>query len=321
MLYRRGFFRSVLLIVLACLCMWSASALGESAAGTPGKADSATGQTEEVKMIKFKRLKVPENTEYLDLGKTVLAYDEYRSFYDFLNKLPNLKRVDMFATRIPRKRINELVERFPQVEFGWTMAVGNHSVRTDAIAFSTSHNDRAARHETEEFTVLKYCKNLMALDIGHNAVKDLSFLYDLPNLRVLILVDNQFQDITPVASLKELEYLELFYNDIRDVSALTALENLKDLNLGFNRIVDISPLEEMTWLERLWVPQFNSHNPTKKPDPEAVRKLVEALPDTLVDSTAKTSVGNDWRKHVRYENMRQVFKTNEWIPLDTPLKK
>lgn len=299
-------FRSVVLVVLACVALLS-TALAE--------------QTQEVKTVSFKKLKVTTDVEYLDLGKVTLEYSDYQKFYEFLAKLPNLKKVDMFSTRIPAKRIEQLVEKFPQIEFGWTMAVGNHSVRTDAVAFITSHNDQSARHATEEFAVLKYCKNLLALDIGHNAVDDLSFLYDLPNLRILILADNQFQDITPVGSLTQLEYLELFYNDIRDVSALTSLVNLKDLNLGFNRITDISPLESMTWLERLWVPQFNSHNVTKKPDPEAVAKLKAALPDTLVDSTAVTSIENGWRKHTRYQNMRKIFETNTWIPLDTPVEK
>lgn len=302
MAFFRNCFHKTLLIVLVCMLLLSAVAFSE----------------EEAPMVNFKGLKVPVNAEYIDLGKKTLAYDEYRLFYEFLEKLPYLKKVDMFSTRIPQERIYELVERFPQIEFGWTMAVGNHGVRTDAVAFSTSHNDQSARHETEEFAVLKYCKNLVALDIGHNAVKDLSFLYDLPQLKILILVDNQFQDITPVGSLTELEYLELFFNDIRDVSALTTLVNLKDLNLGFNRIQDISPIESMTWLERLWVPQYNSHNPTKKPDPESIQMLTEALPDTKIDSTAKTSIGNDWREHIRYDNMRRVFKENIWIPLDTP---
>lgn len=294
--------RRVMLVALACLLLLSATALAE-----------------DVQTVSFKKLTVPVDATYIDLGKVTVAQSEYAKFYDFLAQLPDVTQVDMFATRIPRKRINELAEKFPQIEFGWTMAVGNHSVRTDAVAFTTSHSDSSARHGTEEFSVLKYCKNLMALDIGHNAVKDLSFLYDLPNLRILILVDNQFVDITPVASLTQLEYVELFFNDIQDVSALTGLTNVKDLNLGFNRITDISPLESMTWLERLWVPQFNSHNPNKKPDPEAVQKLIDALPNTQVDATAKSSIGNYWREHVRYQNMRRVFKENVWIPLDTPV--
>jgi len=311
MVFSHAAFRRALWVALMCLLFFSATALGECPAAMAEDANAAAEVT-------FKKLSVPADAEYIDLGKVTVSNSEYSQFYDFLGQLPSLKRVDMFSTRIPRKRINELAEKFPQIEFGWTMAVGNHSVRTDDVAFSTSHSDRATRHGTEEFSVLKYCKNLVALDIGHNAVKDLSFLYDLPQLKILILVDNQFQDITPVGSLTELEYLELFYNDIRDVSALTTLTNLKDLNLGFNRIEDISPLEGMTWLERLWVPQFNSHNPSNKPDPEAVEKLTAALPDTLVDTTAKSSIGNYWRDHIRYKNMRRIFKENIWIPLDTP---
>ncbi len=262
----------------------------------------------------------PVASEYIDLGKTAVPNGEYGEFYAFLSRFPNLKKVDMYATVIKRSRIGELTERFPGVEFGWTMDVGGHPLRTDAVSFTTAHSDRSRRHGTEEFSVLKYCKNLAALDLGHNAVDDLTFLKDLPGLKILILVDNQFQDITPVASLTELEYLELFYNDIRDVSALAGLTKLKDLNLGFNRIADISPLASMTWLERLWIPQYNSHNPNKRPDQEAVRKLTEALPDTLVDATAKSSVGNYWRDHIHYVNMRRVFKENVWIPLDTPVE-
>ena len=273
---------------------------------------------ETAQTVTYGKVTVRTDTEYVDLGKTKVSGKGFPQFYEFLEQLPNLKQVDMYSTRISRDRIEELTERFPGVEFGWTMAIGDHDVRTDAVAFTTAHSDRSRRHKTEDFSVLKYCKNLTALDIGHNAVKDLSFLYDLPGLRILILVDNQFQDITPVGALTDLEYLELFYNDIRDVSALTGLTQLKDLNLGFNRIEDISPLESMTWLERLWIPQYNSHNPSNKPDPEAVKKLAEALPDTQVDWTAKSSVGNHWRDHIRYENMRRIFKKNTWIPLDTP---
>ena len=271
---------------------------------------------EETETVKFKKLTVPADAESIDLEKVRVSAGEYEQFYEFLKKLPNLKHVDMFATKITRKRINELVEQFPQIEFGWTMAVGDHEVRTDAISFTTAHSDRSRRHKEEEFSVLKYCKNLVALDIGHNAVKDLSFLYDLPNLKILIVVDNQFQDITPIACMTNLEYLEVFYNDIRDISCLTGLTNLKDLNIGFNRITDISPLESMTWLDRLWITQYNSHNPTKKPDPEAVEKLREALPDTLIDSTAKSSIGNGWRDHPRYEIMRKIFKENVDLPLE-----
>ena len=125
---------------------------------------------EEAETVTFSKLTVPADAEYVDLGKiTVTSTEAYKKFYEFLGKLPNLKRVDMYATRIPRRRIDELVEKFPEVEFGWTMAVGNHDVRTDAVAFTTAHSDRSGRHKSEDFEVLKYCKGLLALDLGHHA--------------------------------------------------------------------------------------------------------------------------------------------------------
>ena len=266
--------------------------------------------------VRFKRFETAVDAEEIDLGKVGVAADEYEAFYDFLRRLPNLKRVDMYKTKIRRNRIEELAELFPDIEFGWTMMVGDHEVRTDISAFSTAHSDASRRHTNEDFSVLKYCKNLQALDIGHNAVTDLSFLQDLPNLKVLIVVDNQFQDITPIASLSQLEYLEIFFNDVRDISCLPALTRLMDLNICFNRITDIRPLHQMTWLKRLWVSQYNSHNPSIKPDPAEVEALVAALPDTQVDSTAKSSIGNHWRDHSHYKTLKKMFKTQSYLPFD-----
>ena len=269
-----------------------------------------------VETVSFKKLSVPVDAEYIDLGKVKVSIDEYPLFCDFLSKLPNLQHVDMFSTRIKADRIKELTEQFPRIEFGWTMVIGDHDVRTDISAFSTAHSDRSRRHSNEDFALLKYCKNLLALDIGHNGVTDLSFLYDLPNLKVLIVVDNKFQDLTPIASLHNLEYLEIFYNDVRDITPLAGLTKLLDLNICFNRIEDITPLYDMTWLKRLWVSQYNSHNPTIKPDPASIEALRNALPDTQIDSTAKSSVGNYWRDHAHYTVLRQMFKTQTYIPFE-----
>lgn len=272
--------------------------------------------SDETAVIKFKRLTVPVDAQTIDLGNNTVANSEYKAFYEFLAKLPELKKVDMYSTRISARRINELISRFPNVEFGWTMAVGDHSVRTDITAFSTRHSDRSGRHKNEDFELLKYCKNLQALDIGHNAVSDLSFLYELPKLKVLIVADNKFQDITPIASLKDLEYLEIFFNDVRDISPITSLNKLIDLNICFNRIKDITPLKQMTFLKRLWLSQYNSHNPTIKPDPAALEEIYSALPNTLVDSTAKSSVENGWREHPHYAVIHEMFKTQTYIPFD-----
>lgn len=254
-----------------------------------------------------KKLTVPVDIEELDLGKLTIGNDDFKAFYAFLEKLPNLKRVDMYATKMSRARIDRMAERFPDIEFGWTMSVGGRTLRTDATAFSTRHSgDTSYRYGANEFAVLKYCKNLLALDIGHNNVKDLSFLYDLPQLKVLILVDNKFTDLTPVASLTELEYLEIFYNTVTDISPLAALTNLVDLNICYNRIKDWTPLENLTGLRRLWLWQSNSQNVNNKFDPAIAQQLQEKLPDTYIDYLSQ-SVQGGWREGAHYEAIKRMF--------------
>ncbi len=252
------------------------------------------------------------NAEYIDMDKTRVT--DMDAFIAFLRKLPNLKKVDMFSTQIYTKDIDKLAAAFPDIEFGWTMRIGDHWVRTDATAFSTLHNNSSPAHTEKQFQYLKYCKNLLALDIGHNGVKDLSFLYDLPNLKVLILACNiNLKDITPVGSLKNLEYLELFKNDINDISCLANCTNLLDLNICFNRIKDWTPIHGLTKLERLWI--YNSNNWSKQYpiDRQIVADLKAALPNCHVDSTSYSTLGG-WREHDRYYVIFHMFKYGEYIP-------
>lgn len=260
------------------------------------------------------KLTVDENVTEIDLGK--MAVQDMDDFINFLRKLPNLKKVDMYTTRITTKNIDKLVEAFPDIEFGWTMRIGDHLVRTDATAFSTLHNNSSQMHTEKQFKYLKYCKNMLALDIGHNAVKDLDFLYDMPQLKVLIVACNiNLRDITPIGSLKDLEYLELFKNDIHDISCLANCTNLIDLNICFNRVKDWTPLHGLNKLERLWVYNSNNYSNDIPVDKEVVRALKEALPQCHVDSTSFSTLGG-WRDHDRYYVVFRMFKYGEYISFD-----
>ena len=254
------------------------------------------------------------DAEYIDLGKVRIT--EMNDFINFLGKLPNLKKVDMFNTNMYPKDIDLLAAAFPDIEFGWTMRIGDHWVRTDATAFSTLHNNSSPTHTENQFKYLKYCKNLVALDIGHNSVKNLNFLYDLPNLKVLILACNiDLHDITPVGSLTQLEYLELFKNDIHDISCLANCTNLIDLNICFNRVKDWTPLHGLTNLERLWLYNSNNWSEESPVDKQVVYALKEALPGCHVDSTSYSTLGG-WREHDRYYVIYHMFKYGEYIPFD-----
>ena len=173
-------------------------------------------RAEQSSRASYVNVSFPTDAEYIDMGsQRVVQWD---AFYTFLRKFPNLKKVDMFATEVYRTKINEIKAEFPDVEFGWTMRISEHTIRTDQTAFSTLHNNKSDPHRSVDFSILRYCTRLLALDIGHNLVEDVSFLHYLPQLRVLILACNiNLRDITPLRELTDLEYLELFKNDIHDI--------------------------------------------------------------------------------------------------------
>ena len=256
--------------------------------------------------VTFKKLTVSVDVEELDLGSVTVGQDDFKKFYQFLDKLPNLKRVDMYKTRMIRRRCEEMTERYPNIEFGWTLHFNNHTCRTDATAFSTRHGSESARHKSIDLSILKYCHRLVALDIGHNEVTTVNFLREMPQLKILIIADNKLNDIEPIGTLTNLEYLELFVNNVHDITPLANLTNLIDLNICYNRIKDLSPLYGLTNLRRLWIYNSNDYNPTHPLDPAAVQALQEALPDTYIDST-HMSVYGGWRKHPRYECIRRIF--------------
>ena len=244
------------------------------------------------------------------------------SNYDDLGKLlrcfPNIEQFDMFGTLIYRENIEALASAFPHVSFGWTMRVGDHDVRTDATAFSTLHNNTATQHSQVQFSLLKYCKNLYALDIGHNNVTDLSFLRDLPKIKILILAANQFTDISPIGDLKDLEYLEMFKNKVTDISPLANCKKLKDLNICFNKITSYEPLYGLKELERLWI--YSSRYFDRAPQPEDVYALKAALPQCKIDSTSYSTLGG-WRTGKHYDVIYYCFQNGVYVPWDADVPK
>lgn len=264
--------------------------------------------------VTYAKMTFDRNADYVDLGKTVVS--DFDKLCDFIDQMPNLTKLDMYGTKMKRADMQMLSERYPQIEFGWTMYVGDHLVRTDVTAFSTHHTYQSDFHTSTTFSVLKYCHNLLALDIGHNAVDDLSFLEDLPQLKVLIIAANNVTDISVLAKLENLEYLELFMNHVSDLTPLTGLTHLVDLNLCYNSITDWSPLESMTWLQRLWLNNSGTYAGTAKVPSDVVASLKEHLPNTIVNTTAAHSTGDDWSYYPHTSITRKMFKQGSYIPFD-----
>ncbi|MBR1686267.1 MAG: leucine-rich repeat domain-containing protein [Clostridia bacterium] len=240
---------------------------------------------------------------------------DWDAFYDFLSAFTGLEHVDMFASPVQRAQIEELEARFPGIEFGWTIQFYEHEVRTDQTAFSTLHMSNARTHGDIDISLVRYCKNLRALDFGHNAVKDISFLYDLPELRVLIIACNQVEDITPIGSLKNLEYLELFTNRIKDISPLTGLEHLMDLNISYNYIEDISPIFTLPNLKRLWTCRSINRGSNVSLSWAQIGEIKEAFPDIELNNVSNPT-GGTWREHPHFEVIHTFFRTGVYVPFE-----
>lgn len=290
-----------LLFFIVLINLLALSALGEA---MPVPEESGSAQE---MMLTVQGIEVTEELEYLDLGK--VKVEKYKTFAEELKRLPNLKKVDMFSSRPTEKQVWALVEAFPEIDFGFTMKIAGFACRTDDVIFSMHRRGEPA-YKSDAFKQLTLCPDMLALDLGHNKIKDLSFLANCTKLRYLILADNQVSDLSALSELKELEYLEIFMNQVTDLSPLAELHQLVDLNLVLNQITDLSPLYGLDKLERVWL----SRNGLPK---EAVEALQEALPQAEVNATAKMATQGGWREHPRFFAMRHTFDQGTFIPFSS----
>ena len=75
----------------------------------------------------------------------------------------------------------------------------------------------------ESIQGLEHATNMIALDLGKNAIVDVSPLSGLTQLQILFLDDNQISDVSPLASLTQLDLLFLTGNPISSLAPIEAL--------------------------------------------------------------------------------------------------
>lgn len=214
-----------------------------------------------------------------------------------------LKKLDMSFCGIADEEMEALNQRHPEISIVWTVVIGEVKVRTDAIYFYPAESNYYPTNE--EMKKLRYCTEMIAVDIGHTRASDCEFLWYMPHVKYLILADTGITDITPVGNLKELIYLELFSLNIDDYSPLLNCTKLQDLNIGTTH-ANPEPLSKMTWLHNLqW--HRADYDPATR---EAVLKLPEQLPDTnvvLYPKNKARNIGGPWRYIPNYYVFRDII--------------
>ena len=210
--------------------------------------------------------------------------------------LPAAKQVFLGFCQLDNEEIAAYRERSRALyKVVWVVDLsGKMQVRTDIDNFMPSR-DGWGYVRDHEIDNIRYCEEIICMDIGHMGVKDVSFLETLVNLEYLILAHTEVQYVDAIVNCKKLKFLELDWSCIRDVSPLVELTALEDLNLGMTW-PDLTPLREMTWLKNLYLIKGNTKG-----------LWYEWLPNTRVVTNGDYTVSMGWRKLPNYYKMRDIL--------------
>ena len=179
----------------------------------------------------------------------------------------------------------------------WTVRLGpSIALRTDADNFMPNHFGVGQLPDSYAYN-LRYCEDMVCLDVGHMTLTDISFVEYMPNLKYLILAWTEVQYIEPIRTCKNLIWLELDNSCIRDYSPLVDCTALEDLNIG-RTYCDITPILEMTWLKNRYMIFGNGGY---------AWRASQALPNTHVVATGDATVGGGWRRLPNYYDMRDCL--------------
>jgi len=151
----------------------------------------------------------------------------------------------------------------------------------------------------EDTVNLRYCEDIVAIDLGHMSIHNADFVEYMPNLKYLILAHTQIADITPLQHCKSLLFLELDWSVVKDYTPLKGCTALEDLNLS-KTYADIDPILEMSWLKHLWMTQRSVETQMK------IRETFEGT-ETELYLNGEFTVGGGWRQLENYYAMRDAL--------------
>lgn len=241
---------------------------------------------------------VDEFTETLDLTGIPMTVEQMDAVLPYLL---SLNYVDMTDCGISDEEMDALNRRYENIKIVWTTTLGGgFRIRTDETAFiAVKHNYWPSG---DDLANLRYCTDMIAIDVGHMSITNCEFVATMPHLRFLILAETKVHDLTPLTGLTELVYLELFITEIDDFSPLVTLTGLEDLNLHYTN-GDYKIIAQMSWLKNLWWNNVEHLRLTA----DQQQELQEAMPDCNFNFTCGSSTGGGWRELPNYYAQRDAL--------------
>ena len=235
-----------------------------------------------------------EDTE-IDLSDTTI--ESLEQVEQGMAYFPDAEQVFLGECSIDNEEIAAYRERVrADYKVVWIVRCGEKlPTRTDATSFRPSRDGVGNFKDADSYN-LRYCEDMIAIDVGHMDVRNIDFVAYMPNLKYLILAHTGVHDITPISNCKNLVFLELDWSPIEDYTPLQGCTSLEDLNIGMYG-ADVTPICEMTWLKNVWC-IFR---------PASAGKLGMALPDTHVVGSGNATVSSGWRDLPNYYAMRDAL--------------
>lgn len=240
-------------------------------------------------------MEVDRNTQTLDLTGIPMTVEEMDAALPYLT---GLTYVDMTDCGISNEEMDALNRRYGDIKIVWTVAIGPYiRLRTDDTWFMPGK--WPIEVHTADVYNLRYCTDMICVDLGHMPVKNCEWARYMPKLKYLLLADTDIVDISPLAGLQELVYLELFLTAVVDYSPLVECPALEDLNIHYT-YGDPEPIMQMSWLNNLW---WSNYRLT----PQLRQELAEKLPNTHFEFDSYGSTENGWRELENYYAQRDLM--------------
>jgi hypothetical protein len=240
-------------------------------------------------------ISVDESTETLDLTGITMTVEEMDAVLPYLL---NLTYVDMTDCGISNEEMDALNRRYENTKIVWTVDIGRvMRVKTDETWFMPGK--WYYKVGTRDVYNLRYCTDMICVDIGHMPVDNCEWARYMPKLKYFLICDTNIRDISPIAGLQELVYVEIFTNDIFDYSPLLECPALEDLNLHFT-FGDPNIIKQLTWVNNIW---WRNIYLTE----EERQMLRDALPNVHFEFWSVDATGAGWRQLKNYYDQRDLM--------------
>lgn len=212
---------------------------------------------------------------------------------------PETRQLMLVGTWLDNEAMSRFRERHREdYKVVWSVQIGNLATRTDAKLFMpTKFMVTAGSIADWHAYNLRYCEEIVSMDIGHMSISELDFVQYMPNLTYLDIALNHIVDLSPMASCKNLKFLVMHSLSMPlDYTPLQGCTALEDLNIADNP-GDVSAVFEMKQLKNLWITGlgYDTYNRAKA-----------ALPDTNIGYNYNNP-NSGWRSLPNYFKMRDAL--------------